>query len=173
MVLDRDSSGQSHQEGQCGSTLVTAGELKKRCLIRSCEHRGWDRRQQNGKSRRSFLPLPELKFARLLFPLRVFQSLPVLTAGQVPLHRLSAIHQVLAHVVSPVCLLRAQWWKGVLATASWLLWLGALRGVWQCGLLCGLVCKQGPANLVQSTGLWEALLSLFSWAEPYPQVAGG
>lgn len=73
-------------EGQCGSMLVTAGELEERWVIRNCEHRGWENRQPKGKTRDWFLPLPEGKFAGLLFPSRMIRSLPIPASGQVPLH---------------------------------------------------------------------------------------
>jgi len=165
VVLDRASSGHRHQEGQCGSVLVPAGELKKRCAIHKCEHRGWEKGQQNGKGRRSFFPPPELTFVCLLFSSRIFQSLPILKSVQVPLHGVSATHEVLAHVVSPVCLLRAQWLEGgsdvpITAACGWALavWANSWAGE------KGREAK-GQQGLVQRTGQWEAVLLLLGRAE--------
>ena len=122
-----------------------------------------------------FFPPHELKLMHFLFPSRLFQSLPIPMSGQIPLHGLSAIHQVLALVVAPVCLLKARWWKGVLVTPPWILRLGAFEGLWQCGLLRGLVSDEAQQQVSKfwSTPTGCGKLSSHSWIEPCPHALGG
>lgn len=52
---------------------------------------------------------------------------------------------------------------------------GCFAGVWQCELLCGLVCEEGQqrASKMWSRAPGCGKLSCHSWAEPCPQAAGG
>lgn len=46
-------------------------------------------------------------------------------------------------MVSPVCLLRAPWWKGIWVIPSLLPYLGAFGDTWQHRLDCEPVCEEG------------------------------
>lgn len=83
------------------------------------------------------------------------------TSARVYLHFRSDTFYVVAHVVSPVCLLRAPWWKGVWVIPSLVPYLGAFGDIGQHGLHCELVCEEGQEKASTSvSGHWvqEAVL---------------